>query len=73
MDTQFSIAKIVDKAQTSVSELVSLIEQNVKTIIVNNVIILFGTRLNDEMAKYVASDVIKLMLKKDIKVKNSNA
>ena len=35
-------------------------------------IILAGRRLNDEMGKYVASEVIKLMLKKDIKVKNSN-
>lgn len=36
-------------------------------------IILAGRRLNDEMGKYVATEVIKLMLKKDIKVKNSNA
>jgi UDP-N-acetyl-D-galactosamine dehydrogenase len=35
-------------------------------------IILAGRRLNDEMGKYVATEVIKLMLKKDIKVKNSN-
>ena len=35
-------------------------------------IILAGRRLNDEMGKYVAIEVIKLMLKKDIKVKNSN-
>ncbi len=35
-------------------------------------IILAGRRLNDEMGKYVATQVIKLMLKKDIKVKNSN-
>jgi UDP-N-acetyl-D-galactosamine dehydrogenase len=34
-------------------------------------IILAGRRLNDEMGKYVASEVIKLMLKKDIKVKHS--
>jgi UDP-N-acetyl-D-galactosamine dehydrogenase len=34
-------------------------------------IILAGRRLNDEMGKYVASEVIKMMLKKDIKVKNS--
>jgi UDP-N-acetyl-D-galactosamine dehydrogenase len=34
-------------------------------------IILAGRRLNDEMGKYVANEVIKLMLKKDIKVKNS--
>jgi UDP-N-acetyl-D-galactosamine dehydrogenase len=36
-------------------------------------IILAGRRLNDEMGKYVATEVIKLMLKKDIKVKNSRA
>jgi UDP-N-acetyl-D-galactosamine dehydrogenase len=36
-------------------------------------IILAGRRLNDEMGKYVATEVIKLMLKKDIKVKNSKA
>jgi UDP-N-acetyl-D-galactosamine dehydrogenase len=35
-------------------------------------IILAGRRLNDEMGKYVATEVIKLMLKKDIKVKHSN-
>jgi UDP-N-acetyl-D-glucosamine/UDP-N-acetyl-D-galactosamine dehydrogenase len=35
-------------------------------------IILAGRRLNDEMGKYVASEVIKLMLKKDIMVKNAN-
>ena len=35
-------------------------------------IILAGRRLNDDMGKYVATEVIKLMLKKDIKVKNSN-
>ncbi len=34
-------------------------------------IILAGRRLNDEMGKYVATEVIKLMLKKDIKVKHS--
>jgi UDP-N-acetyl-D-galactosamine dehydrogenase len=34
-------------------------------------IILAGRRLNDEMGKYVATEVIKLMLKKGIKVKNS--
>jgi UDP-N-acetyl-D-galactosamine dehydrogenase len=34
-------------------------------------IILAGRRLNDEMGKYVATEVIKLMLKKDIKVKYS--
>jgi UDP-N-acetyl-D-galactosamine dehydrogenase len=36
-------------------------------------IILAGRRLNDEMGKYVATEVIKLMLKKDIKVKHSKA
>ncbi len=35
-------------------------------------IILAGRRMNDGMGKYVASEVIKLMLQKDIKVKNSN-
>ncbi len=35
-------------------------------------IILAGRRLNDEMGKYVATEVVKLMLKKDIKVKDSN-
>jgi UDP-N-acetyl-D-galactosamine dehydrogenase len=35
-------------------------------------IILAGRRLNDEMGKYVATEVIKMMLKKDIKVKQSN-
>jgi len=35
-------------------------------------IILAGRRLNDTMGKYVASEVVKLMVKKDIKVKNSN-
>jgi UDP-N-acetyl-D-galactosamine dehydrogenase len=34
-------------------------------------IILAGRRLNDEMGKYVATEVIKLMLKKDIKVKHA--
>jgi UDP-N-acetyl-D-galactosamine dehydrogenase len=34
-------------------------------------IILAGRRLNDEMGKYVATEVIKLMLKKDIRVKHS--
>ncbi len=34
-------------------------------------IILAGRRLNDEMGKYVATEVVKLMLKKDIKVKNA--
>jgi UDP-N-acetyl-D-galactosamine dehydrogenase len=35
-------------------------------------IILSGRRLNDSMGPYVASEVIKLMIKKDIQVKNSN-
>jgi UDP-N-acetyl-D-galactosamine dehydrogenase len=35
-------------------------------------IILAGRRLNDEMGKYVATETIKLMIKKDIKVKDSN-
>lgn len=35
-------------------------------------IILAGRRLNDSMGKYVASEVIKLMLKKDIRVNNSS-
>lgn len=34
-------------------------------------IILAGRRLNDDMGKYVATQTIKLMLKKDIKIKNS--
>lgn len=34
-------------------------------------IILSGRRLNDGMGKYVASEVIKLMIQQDIKVKNS--
>lgn len=35
-------------------------------------IILAGRRLNDTMGKYVAGEIVKLMVKKDIKVKNSN-
>lgn len=35
-------------------------------------IILAGRRLNDSMGQYVASEVIKLMIKKDITVKDSN-
>lgn len=35
-------------------------------------IILAGRRLNDGMGEYVAQEVIKLMVKKDIPVKNSN-
>jgi UDP-N-acetyl-D-galactosamine dehydrogenase len=34
-------------------------------------IILAGRRLNDEMGKYVATETIKLMIKKDIKVKEA--
>lgn len=34
-------------------------------------IILAGRRLNDGMGEYVASEVIKLMIKKDIKIKNA--
>jgi UDP-N-acetyl-D-galactosamine dehydrogenase len=34
-------------------------------------IVLSGRRLNDSMGKYVANEVIKLMMKKDIKVLNS--
>jgi UDP-N-acetyl-D-galactosamine dehydrogenase len=34
-------------------------------------IILAGRRLNDNMGKYVASEVLKLMIKKDIKIKKS--
>lgn len=35
-------------------------------------IILAGRRLNDTMGKYVAGEIVKLMVKKDIKVKNTN-
>jgi UDP-N-acetyl-D-galactosamine dehydrogenase len=35
-------------------------------------IILAGRRLNDDMGAYVAQEVIKLMIKKDISVKNAN-
>jgi UDP-N-acetyl-D-galactosamine dehydrogenase len=35
-------------------------------------IILAGRRLNDSMGEYVASQVVKLMLKKDLKIKNAN-
>jgi len=34
-------------------------------------IILSGRRLNDSMGEYVASEVVKLMIKKDVKVKNA--
>ena len=36
-------------------------------------IILAGRRLNDTMGKYVAGEIVKLMVKKDIKVKGANA
>lgn len=35
-------------------------------------IILAGRRLNDSMGQYIASEVVKLMIKKDITVKGSN-
>jgi UDP-N-acetyl-D-galactosamine dehydrogenase len=35
-------------------------------------IILAGRRLNDEMGRYVATETIKLMIKKDIKIKSAN-
>lgn len=35
-------------------------------------IILAGRRMNDTMGKYVASEVIKLMVQRDIKIKGSN-
>lgn len=38
----------------------------------NPEIILAGRRLNDSMGQYVASEVIKLMIAKDICIKNSN-
>ena len=37
----------------------------------NPEIILAGRRMNDSMGKYVASEVIKIMIKKDIKIKDS--
>ncbi|MFN3940371.1 MAG: UDP binding domain-containing protein, partial [Chitinophagales bacterium] len=36
-------------------------------------IILAGRRLNDSMGKYVANEVVKLMIKKDIQIKGSKA
>ncbi len=36
-------------------------------------IILAGRRLNDTMGNYVASEVVKIMIKKDINIKNSSA
>lgn len=38
----------------------------------NPEIILAGRRLNDSMGAYVASEVIKLMIQKDIKIKSAN-
>ena len=38
----------------------------------NPEIILAGRRMNDSMGEYVASEVIKLMIKKDIQIKGSN-
>ncbi len=38
----------------------------------NPEIILAGRRLNDSMGDYVASQVVKLMIKKDIKIKGAN-
>jgi UDP-N-acetyl-D-glucosamine/UDP-N-acetyl-D-galactosamine dehydrogenase len=35
-------------------------------------IILAGRRMNDSMGKYVASEIVKLMLKNDLKVKGAN-
>lgn len=35
-------------------------------------IILAGRRINDGMGKYIANEVVKLMIRKNIKVKNSN-
>ncbi|MFT4805522.1 MAG: UDP-N-acetyl-D-galactosamine dehydrogenase [Patiriisocius sp.] len=37
----------------------------------NPEIILAGRRMNDSMGEYVASEVIKLMIKKDIRIKNA--
>ena len=38
----------------------------------NPEIILAGRRINDSMGKYVTTEVVKLMIKKDIRVKNSS-
>jgi UDP-N-acetyl-D-galactosamine dehydrogenase len=38
----------------------------------NPEIILAGRKLNDSMGSYIATEVIKLMIKKDIKIKNAN-
>ena len=37
----------------------------------NPEIILAGRRMNDSMGKYVASEIVKLMIKNDIRIKNS--
>ena len=39
----------------------------------NAEIILAGRRINDSMGEYVASEVIKLMIKKDIRIKDASA
>lgn len=36
-------------------------------------IILAGRRLNDSMGKYIASEIVKVMIKNDIKIKEANA
>ena len=38
----------------------------------NPEIILAGRRMNDSMGEYVATEVVKLMIKKDIRIKNAN-
>ena len=38
----------------------------------NPEIILAGRRMNDSMGQYVASEIIKLMIKKDIRIKDAN-
>ena len=47
--------------------------QKAKEVGYNPEIILAGRRMNDGMGSYVAHEVIKLMIKKDGKVKNGNA
>ena len=46
--------------------------QKAQEIGYNPEIILAGRRMNDSMGEYVASEVIKLMIKRDIRVKNAN-
>ncbi len=46
--------------------------QKAQEIGYNPEIILAGRRLNDSMGEYVASQVVKLMIKKDINIKDSN-